>query len=271
MGKGSQQISFIRFLLFTGLIGTALLLAQSTLLAQSSYKECALRADVPEDDKAAYRQRGDRCDGIYIQPISASTKLILRGFHLGPPQYDLLKDKKLSVKVIGFSAEAQGGRLVATSMRPRHFYQMDTDAISSKGQYIWDMEILKNRAVSLESKDLAVQFSKNGDGLKVWPVQITSADKDANISEPVPYLVLESEVELARIKVTTKQAKTDEIVDNRFYSRRFHADDLIRVPLRINDPGAYEVSLTSFGSSGSTATLRLVAMLSEQAFEYASN
>lgn len=70
--------------------------------------ECLLHVDIPENNPAAYVDRGNRCEGIYIRPAHASTAPILRGFHVGQPQYNLTADH-LSVQVVGYSSDIKQG------------------------------------------------------------------------------------------------------------------------------------------------------------------
>ena len=91
-----------RKLLFAFLIPLASF--PDALVAQGRDGMCALSLDTPSGTEAAYRERqGGRCEGIYVRPAAASTRLILRGFHLGSPRYDLGEDEWLSVEVVGLS------------------------------------------------------------------------------------------------------------------------------------------------------------------------
>jgi hypothetical protein len=242
------------------ILSVAATVCTGQLAAQRPSRDCALTYEVPRGTDAAYRARGGRCEGVFVQPVAGSTRLFLRGFHLGIPAYDLDRARSLSIEVLG--TPAAGGTLVARSMRPRHFYQMDTRAFDTSGNFTWDTEVLRHADARVSPAELAVLYSVGtdaSDSLNVWPVRVRGEGGD--VGPALPFLVLEAETELASVIVQVNRSGGGETVDQRTIERRFPADYAIRICLRVPGPGAYDVSLTAVGPYGSRARTWFTAVV----------
>lgn len=102
----------------------------------------------------AYRQRGDRCEGIYAQQVG-SLSLEVRSLVAAFEPFD---PAAASALVVEWTAppEASGRdvRLRALSVKPRTYYRMDTVVAGGKGLYRWPADVLA--AVGLTRDDLAL-------------------------------------------------------------------------------------------------------------------
>lgn len=233
-----------------------------------AYAVCLLDVDAPENHPAAYVDRGNRCEGIYIRRVSASTTPILRGFHLAHPQYDQKADR-LWLRVIGYSPDIEQGLIQAKSMRPRHYYQMDTDEIQISGTFVWDTELLRHEDVNLEPENLAVLFCENECRSKVnrvWPVSIGANESDNSAGNFLPYVILESEVTLSQIVLTVKDAKADSYVYDKLVLRRknYPPDEAIKIPIEVPRPGDYAVTIRVTSQDGLSDQLDFIAVLPQQ-------
>jgi len=229
--------------------------------------DCALGYSVPDDTDAAYGPRDRvRCEGVYIRPVSASTRLVVTGFHLGEPDFDLASDSELVVEVAGLPEHHPPGRLIARSMRPRHYYQMDTPSVDPGGIYVWSTEVLRHTDVRLRPRELAIQFAVPGasdsDPVVLWPVRVSGSG--GNGSRRVPILVMESESELNRIDL--RVSRESDVVRDEPWERPFMADAPIRIPLDV-PPGIYDLELTAFGSAGTIGRTRVTVHIPESADE----
>jgi hypothetical protein len=134
-------------------LSIALVLAASALAGAAP----ASTVCVPEllGDSAsplAYRQRGDRCEGIYAQQVGKLT-LEVRSLVASFEPFDPATQGELEV---AWSAPPEAGgrrvRLRALSLMPRTYYRMD--AAATGGAYRWPTELLA--ALGLTRSDLAV-------------------------------------------------------------------------------------------------------------------
>jgi hypothetical protein len=98
-----------------------------------------------------YKLRGDRCEGIYIQPVSSSN-LLLASFTNYFEDFDPNSLEKLSVD---WSSPAQSlVRLRAYSLREKLYYQMDSVAALGTTTYVWPGSVLNS--LHLSKQDIGV-------------------------------------------------------------------------------------------------------------------
>lgn len=100
-----------------------------------------------------YRLRGDRCEGLYAQQVSAlsiDVRSILESF--GP--FDAAKDPKLVLTWKAPPGIDQDVRIRAFSFKSRTYFRMDTAVAVAHGFYQWPTDVLA--AVDLGHEDLGV-------------------------------------------------------------------------------------------------------------------
>jgi hypothetical protein len=102
----------------------------------------------------AYRQRGDRCEGLYAQQVGALS-LEIRSLIESFGAFDPQQDPELAVE---WTAPPQGGgrevRLRAFSFQPRTYFRMDAALPAGSGSYRWPTDVLA--AVGLGREDLGL-------------------------------------------------------------------------------------------------------------------
>ncbi len=222
-------------------------------------QNCAMDVKVPPGIRPAYARVADRCEGMYARPVAARADLQLRGFRTHPYEFDVTRDGALDIGVIGWTPADGPGTLVVRSMRPRHYYQMDTAAaLSAEGRYRWPTQLL--REVAIQPEELAGYFTQPPSAAAppvVWPIAI--ARPGAKPVVPMQLvLVLESEVELNLIEMTVAMPDGKPATQAWKSTRASYPEDLpILVPLAVKAAGIYDVSLTSTSREGIRGGLRL--------------
>lgn len=102
----------------------------------------------------AYRQRGDRCEGIYAQPVG-KLNLEIRSFMAAFEAFDPATAPELTVRwSLPPGAGDRKVHLRALSVKPRTYYRMDTTVAATEGVYHWPGELLA--ALGLTREDLGV-------------------------------------------------------------------------------------------------------------------
>jgi len=110
----------------------------------------------PVQDALGYRQRGDRCEGIYWQPHAGETAIVVLAVTSGPPPPSIPGDA-LPVRWPAQVPGATDGdvQLEAVSVRRGLFYRMDAVGALKKGRYEWPTDVL--RSVGLGASEFALQ------------------------------------------------------------------------------------------------------------------
>ena len=111
--------------------------------------------DLPRDSKSpvAYHLRGDRCEGIYAQQVSA-VSVEVRSLVAGFGAFDPARNEKLELAWAAPPDSAGDVRLRAFSLKPRTYYRMDTAVPAARGAYQWPTDVLAS--VELGQADLGL-------------------------------------------------------------------------------------------------------------------
>ena len=99
-----------------------------------------------------YRLRGDRCEGIYAQPVSGSSTLLVASFTEAFEDFNPSSQDKLSIEWPSFAKTPI--RLRAYALREKFYYQMDTVVAADKAPYLWPTGVLA--ALHLSRQDIGV-------------------------------------------------------------------------------------------------------------------
>jgi hypothetical protein len=131
-------------------------------------------ADRPE----GYRQRGDRCEGVYWQPHATESGLFVVGFRRFAQGPQAMSDPiHLGWKKQAAIPANSNILLKATLLRSDMFYRMDTSRTYSNGSYDWPTDVLRSLRVNFSDLGmLAVASTKIGK--RIWsvylPLELTS-------------------------------------------------------------------------------------------------
>lgn len=177
---------------------------------------------------SAYRRRGDRCEGEYARQFRQNVNLRIVGIHATAPEFDTTSP---SVRL-----RVEAGRpnervlLKATSTKSRHFYRMDTEAVSPAWTYEWPLNVVA--AVKLLSTDVAVlACARNCDeGRPRWPTLLPVGFAGARtLVEPVAVIV--ADVPLTSVKSTLVVAGSAQFAEREELKWTLAAGTPLRVQL----------------------------------------
>ena len=125
---------------------------------------CAREVVPAQDSTIAYRARGNRCEGFYQRNDAATPlKLELLGVHASEfPSITLGKDVELAFRVAGDLPNGGVRELHAVSIRPRHYYAMDTQEVPRDGRFAWDGSVLAASSTPMRANQLGVYACSAG-------------------------------------------------------------------------------------------------------------
>jgi hypothetical protein len=211
-------------------------------------------------DPNGYRLRGDRCEGVYLQPLKGSAALMIASFTEAYLEFDARARPTLTLEWT--SLEDSGPtRLRAHSLRAREYYRMDAERPVGTGSYSWPTTILGN--LSLSRKSL---------GILAWnEVKVDQSDKRIHVPLRVGAtpllrsaqydLVVIADVELTEIFLTLSLVNQDGQTREVYLKRQplgygyYPARQGIKIPIsRLNRAGLHRLELGATQRDGASAT-----------------
>lgn len=152
-----------------GPISLALSATLTAAVVARQIPHCDPHLPVSTDNPFGYRLRGDRCEGVYVQPV-ASTPLVVASLgQLSLPER-FPTDSPLLVRWAATPGEV---RLRAGSLKSRTYYRMDSRQGAGTSSYRWPTDVLS--AMKLGRHDL---------GLIAWTQQKVG-DRTRDVYLPV--------------------------------------------------------------------------------------
>lgn len=158
------------------------------------------------DGEIAYQERGNRCEGLLMQPFS-STGLRVVGFQRGASRFEQ-NDRLLTVRSPG-SAEK---RITVVSVKTGVNYRLD--AVSRGLSFSFPLSVITNSAVSLRDRDIAATVCVaqcSGLAPTLVPAEVSSA---ASQSGRVA-IFMRATVNLAKLKVRIVDASGSSVLFDR--------------------------------------------------------
>lgn len=153
---------------------------------------------IADPEALAYQDRGDRCEGLYVQNIS-TTGLRIVGYHMGQPS---IADNALVMEVWAQADSAK--RLQLSSTRPRQYYRMDTEFEGSL--FTFPLELMRHPEIGLEAQEIAaVSCIAHCNSLQPELVPTRLGDKDPMAQ---PFVVLQANQDLYGLRITINDART---------------------------------------------------------------
>lgn len=98
-----------------------------------------------------YQPRGERCEGVYAQPVSATT-LVVASFTQGPVRYAF--DAPAPIQISWTDGPQKPTHLRARSLKRNVYYQMDSVQKAPSATFVWPADVL--RALDLGSDEIGV-------------------------------------------------------------------------------------------------------------------
>jgi hypothetical protein len=212
-----------------------------------------------------YINRGDRCEGVYIQLVG-STPLAMLSFTSVFGAFDLKAGQPL---VIGWPSLPNGGdvQLRALTTRQHVYYRMDTRVHAGDSQYRWPTDVLA-----------AMGFGRVDIGLLGWThTSIGGTDQEVLLPLSVSQggspgtaaaaytLLVEPAAQLSELYVTVSRLANDGGADRIVQPARelgygyYPADNTIEIPIEAPaERGVYAVQLGAKLRGGGASTLRFL-------------
>ena len=242
---------------------TACLLGLLLLPKPTSSQENHCDPQLPQagDDPYGYRLRGDRCEGVYVNEVFATVRVV--SLTASFDEFDPATDRSLTV---GWTAPGnESVHLRAYSLRHRLYYQMDSLRPAGRTSYAWATDLLG--ALNLRRKDL---------GVMAWTTQrVGNAKRDLLLPLSVRrggavnrssgyQLVLLPSVELASVFISLAPLKEGEslgpfIIQDRSLGRSFYAANRgVRVDIpALPSPGIYYLEIGATLRGGGSASTQV--------------
>jgi hypothetical protein len=220
----------------------------------------ALKA--PDRHPFGYRSRGDRCEGVYIQPV-AGTTMVVASFTQLFRDYDLQSGAPL---ILSWNPLSDGAvHLRGQSTRRRLYYRMDSTPAAGTSTYTWPTNVLASLALS--RRDLGVtawtRRTLNGVPRIVYlPLRISQGNESKESSSYE--LELLPNRELAEVFVTVR--RLNETGDDPVLIKDaaklgygyYPAERVFVVPIPpLSTSGIYHLELGAVLSGGGSSTVEL--------------
>ncbi|HSA82057.1 MAG TPA: hypothetical protein VLE23_14670 [Geminicoccaceae bacterium] len=207
---------------------------------------CDPAIPVFEGSDLGYRDRGDRCEGIYDKLEVSGSTISVVSFTEGKARYD---PGEAPLEITWPSGLDRPVRLRAKPLRPDVFYQMDTVQPATAGSFVWptdflhtydikDVAILGWAMVPLGDQELPVHLP-----LAIHQGEPAAAGGDYN-------LVVVPGVELSELSISIDHLDKGGEVDATALERTelewgyYPADSGVPIPLPdLSEPGIYQVRL----------------------------
>lgn len=217
--------------------------------------ECASNIQpIPGSSSLAYQDRGDRCEGLYAQPVS-TTGLRIVGFLSRPSAF---QDNDLGTYV--FSGGGGTRNITVTTTRPRQYYRMDTSV--DTGAFFFSLDIIRHPELGIRPEELVAVICKAGcNGLRpeLIPATIAAAEEPATGS----YLILQATHELRRLRLTVSDLSSGDVLFDRqlLDGNRWEAWRPAEFPLEIYLAGSRKLLFTAIAEGSSNTQIDTISAI----------
>lgn len=177
--------------------------------------ECPAGITPIDDETVAYRDRGARCEGLFVQPV-AGAGLTIMGFHRHPPEITDAPDGEATNTVALDVRSAPGVSVRALSTRRRLHYRMDA-TVPETGVFQWQGALFGHPRIGLRGREIVFLGC---DGAcerpvpRLHPVSVAGRDREPPEAGRLT-LVLMAGVELEELHVFLRGAAGEILLDGR--------------------------------------------------------
>jgi len=200
--------------------------------AAEQSRHCDRYLPVSLDNPFGYRLRGDRCEGMYVQPVTATPLIVASFGQMNVPE--LLPAN--GALLVEWAPDSGDIRLRANSLKSKTYYRMDSRRPAGTHSYRWPTNVLG--ALKLTLKDIGIVAwteQKVGNTLRVVYLPVRIGQRSAG-RESVYELVLVPGNELSEVFVTLSSVRTDglrvQVSDAKPLKHGFYpAGRSIRIPI----------------------------------------
>lgn len=114
--------------------------------AQAADFTCDSALSAPAGHPYGYSVRGNRCEGVYVQPVRSTGSLVVASLTARLPTYDLAETR--TPLVVGWNVPAEASvRLRARGLRRRLYYRMDA-LVPAGDSFQWPSNVLSSLQLS---------------------------------------------------------------------------------------------------------------------------
>jgi hypothetical protein len=147
----------MRYVLLSTILFPSLLLIQ--LSQTSAALVCAKLASPVANEDLKYKLRGNRCEGLFMQSVAASSHIRIIGYHRHDPVFPEKSKDPIPILVARLHAPATEAvtsqvDLHVVSTRFRQYYRMDA-LVSPGALFPWDRTLLADQQIELKPDELA--------------------------------------------------------------------------------------------------------------------
>lgn len=246
-----------------GLVTTLLILVSSATLSVPGQSHCDSSLTALTASELGYRDRGDRCEGLYIQKVHGAT-LQIASLTEYFENYDPRSGKPLQV---AWSRPPGNSpvRLRTQGINPRLYYRMDSTQPFGNTSYVWPTNVLAS--LNIGEKDIGVlaltRYLVGQIERDIYvPVRISQAGKAIRTGSYK--LILLPGVELQEIFVTLAPVSPHGQPSNFIKDREklgyglYPAERRIEIPISgLKTPGTYYLHVGATLKAGGSSTLEL--------------
>jgi hypothetical protein len=127
-------------------------------------------------DPLGYRQRVDRCEGIYWEPHSSRDSIFIASFTTGDPSLESPFPAALSISWSADAATATSNPLHirVTSLNPELFFRMDARRPRMSAGFLWPTDVLKRLPLNQKELGFVGEITEYMGGVK-WTVALPLA------------------------------------------------------------------------------------------------
>ncbi|HKV11905.1 MAG TPA: hypothetical protein VJ725_27415 [Thermoanaerobaculia bacterium] len=140
---------------------TAVLVLSSLPAGAATFCDTSLAGSV--QSPLRYQERQGRCEGIYAQEVGAVT-LDIRSLVQSFGPFDPQKDAELELAWLAPPGTDKNVHLRAFSLRPRHYYRMDTSLPAARGAWRWPTDLLASEKLDRDNLGVVAWIELPGPG-----------------------------------------------------------------------------------------------------------
>jgi len=209
---------------------------------------------IVEDRSDGYRNRGDRCEGVYAQQQVSGGFLEIASFTLGAVEYSLGE----GALTLAWPAQAadQPVQIRAVSLRRNLHYQMDTRRQSGAASFEWPTDVLVQRR--LPPDELGIRAWTElawGRGAKELHLPLGVHQEATQAPASLYHLVVMPELSLGGLAASLERLEDDDelatVISDADLGSFYPAKEAITVELPLPDePGIYRLRLMAMPEDG---------------------
>jgi hypothetical protein len=247
---------------FGSLLAALLFVQNPSCVGKTAQGPCDSNLTQLGQNPNGYRLRGDRCEGVYVEPVSGSAALLVASFTEFFEDFDPSSLGDLSVE---WSSPGETSiHLRAYALREKLYYQMDAVVAPGKATYVWPGDVLN--ALRLSKHDIGVvAFTEHRVGAVnrtlYVPLRIRQKMQERRASYQ---LVLVPGSELKEVFLSLAQVGTDGqprafLISDRPLGKGYYPAErgiLIDIPA-LKTPGIYYLEVGATNRYGGLTTQRM--------------